>query len=193
MNSPKNKPVKYQPERQWLQMLTSFVVLVALVVGGFTLWTIDRSNSHDKKALQAAQADQRKQRIEAIFDSFGLDDSYKVTKVDIAGDKQVYAWDDGRSYTSSIEYMRFEEVDETVKLTKRAIEDAGFEVMSKPLPDSVNNQYIFKNSSHEHIIMTVTSREVNDALLTGDSIKDIDENASPSVVLLKVNLGNSGS
>ena len=185
------KSAKYQPEKQWLQMLTVLVITIPLLVGGYALWQVNQKNARLEQAQKAREIDQRKQRIEEIFDSFGLDESYKVTTVDIFGDKRVYAWDGDRTYASSIEYMRFEPVDETVADVVEAIEQAGFESIDEPYPESVSHDYYFENSRGESVSLTVTSRDVNDAILRGQPPKKANSNAAPAVVLIKVNLDDS--
>lgn len=172
-------------------MLTIFVVVVGLVAGGIGLWKIGENSRKAEQAQLVSQQKERKERIEAIFDSFGLDESYKVTTVDIFGDKRIYAWDSGRTYASSIEYMRFKPVDKTVASAREAIEQAGFELVSEPYPESVSREYHFKNDLDEYVRLAVTSREVNDAIMTGQPPKDADKNAAPSVVLIKVNLDDN--
>lgn len=182
---------KYQPEKQWLQMLTIFVVVVGLVVAGIGLWRLSDNDRQAKQSKMARETNQREQRIEAIFDSFDIDESYKVRSVDIFGDKRIYAWDNGRTYASSIEYVRFEPVDKTVADARAAIELAGFQMVEEPYPDSISNEYHFKNDNAEFVRLSVTSREVNDAIMTGQPPKDADKNAAPSIVLIKVNLDDN--
>lgn len=172
-------------------MLTAFVVLISLLVGGFTVWKLGEGDRQAAQAQLAAEIDQRKQRIENIFDSIDLDDSYKVTSVDIFGDKRFHAWDNSRTYASSIEYMRFEPVDETIANAVAAIEKAGFDIIEKPQSTAVIFEYQFKNSQNEYLRLTVSSREVNDTIITGQPAKEAGKNSSPSVVNIKVNLDNN--
>lgn len=191
VNKAKNPKSNYQPEKQWLQMLTAFVVLISLLVGGFTVWKLGEGDRRAEQAQVAAEIDQRKKRIESIYDSINLDDSYKVTSVDIFGDKRFSAWDNSRTYASSVEYMRFQPVDETTEDVVEAIKKAGFEIIDEPHSAAVIFQYQFKNSRDEYVRLTVSSREVNDIIMTGQSAKDVDKNSSPSVVNIKVNLDDN--
>lgn len=172
-------------------MLTAFVVVVGLIVGGIGFWKITENNRQAEQARIAHEESERKQRIEAIFDSFDLDESFKATTVNIFGEKRIYPWDSGRTYASYIEYMRFTPVDKTAAVARQAIEQAGFEMLDDPYPGSVDVQYHFKNEHNEFVRLTVTSREVNDAIMTGEPPKEADKNAAPAVVLIKVNLDDN--
>jgi len=141
----------------------------------------------------------RKDRIVAIYNSLKLDDTYQLTSQSVFGDKRVYEWDSGRSFSSSMQYAHGKNVDVTVAELTKAITNAGFVYFEEPYPGSMYVQLHFKSAKGEYIRMTVSSKVRDDALrnayLMGvtptPAEYNLDKNIGPSNVTLKVNLDDN--
>lgn len=137
----------------------------------------------------------RKNRIEAIYASLNLGSSYTLTGSDVFGDKRVYSWDAGRTYSSTKQYRHDGNVDTIVAELKTKIELAGFAYFDEPYPGSGSVQYHFKSSDGEYIRLTVSSKAYDDAIYSQSpaSIKpyEADTNTGPSNVIIKVNLDDN--
>ena len=141
----------------------------------------------------------RLDRIEGIYASLQLDDSYRVTNVDVFGDKRVYEWDKGRTYSSAIQYIHGESVSNTVAELDAKIKDADFTFVDEPYPGSSSTQYHYKSKDGEYIRLTVISKPYQDALQNASAmdrepsqaIYDMNKNAGPSAVTIKVNLDDN--
>lgn len=137
---------------------------------------------------------ERKDRIEAIYSNLHLDDSYVLTGSDVFGEKRMYSWDRGRTYSSTKMYTHDANVDTTVAELKHKIETAGFAYFDEPYPGSGSIQYHFKSGDSEYIRLTVSSQLYDRVLLDKDSpIKpyEVDTNTGPSNVIIKVNLDDN--
>jgi hypothetical protein len=141
----------------------------------------------------------RKERIETIYSSLNIPDDYYLQKQDVFGEKKVYDYDKSRTYSSSKEYLHGENVDVTAKKLKAAILNAGFKYIGEPYPGSVQLQYHFKSEKGEYIRLSVWGKPKNDAMqnkvimkqaLT-DADYNVDGNAGPSKVIIKVNLDDN--
>ncbi|MFY9228032.1 MAG: hypothetical protein WAO28_01755 [Candidatus Microsaccharimonas sp.] len=137
----------------------------------------------------------RKQRILNIYSSLNLGDDYILQGCDIFGDKRIYSWDDGRSYSSSCTYIRAANVDTTITELKKANTDAGYVLFDESYG---GGQQHFKTAKNEYIRVGVTSKSRDDAyqnaFLTGQSTEpaaNMDMNAGPSNVTIKVNLDDN--
>lgn len=167
-----------------------FFVAVAtvVVVAYLTAHIVDRQNS---------QA--RLDRIEGIYASLNLDDTYIPQSTAIFGDKRVYDWDKSRTQSSKIEYLHGDTVSNTVAALDAKIKAAGFTFFDEPYPTQGSTQYHYKSSKGEYIRLTVTSKPYWDANLNASVMKDdsgkglegLDTNAGPSVVTVKVNLDDN--
>lgn len=142
--------------------------------------------------------DQRLQRINAVYQSVDLDDSYLVASINVFGEKRVYDWDKGRTYSSVITYYHGANVDATAAELRKKIEAAGFEYIGEPYPGSADIQWHFKSKDGEYIRLTVSSKSRNEAIRDANLMHqddsaalDMDSNAGPSVVTLKVNLDDN--
>lgn len=141
----------------------------------------------------------RKQRIENIYNNLQLSDDYILSSADVFGEKRVYEWDQGRSYSSSKQYTRGADVDKTVAELKKSIEDAGFTFFGEPYPGSADTQLHFKSIDNEYIRLTVSSKPRDDnfenkrlmRIELGNSDFSMGSNAGPSNVIIKVNLDNN--
>ena len=136
----------------------------------------------------------RRNRIVEIYNSLNIDNNkYIKMSESIFGEKRLYEWDSGRSYSSSIRYVRGANVDVTVAELQKAITGAGYKYFEQPYP----NEYHYKSSKNEYIRLNVSSKLRDDAFfnnyhmgLSTDNI-NIDSNAGPSNVTIKVNLDDN--
>ncbi len=167
---------------------TVLIILVGVVslvvIGLLTQYSLSRHTVSD-----------RKDRIVAIYDSIKLDDSYIIQGSDIFGEKRVYDWDKGRSFSSSKTYVRGTNVDETVADLKQKITAAGFSLFDEPYG---GGQQHFKSDKNEYVRVSVSSKLRDDAFQNAllmkqstDDAANMDMNAGPSSVIIKVNLDDN--
>ena len=139
-------------------------------------------------------------RINQIYDSLSIDtNKYFIQRDNVFGDKRVYDYDKGRTFSSEKDYIRAANVDVTAKELDTAIKAAGFTYFDEPYAGSTQIQYHYKSDRGEYIRMSVSSKLRDDAfqnsyLMTGklsDEIFTIDANAGPSNVIIKVNLDDN--
>jgi hypothetical protein len=140
----------------------------------------------------------RRDRIISILDSLKIDNSkYSLTYESIFGDKRIYEWDSGRSFSSERTYIRGANVDTTVAELKKAISDTDFTFYEEPYPGSADFMYIYKSPKNEYLRVSVGSKTREDAFYNrysmGLSTEDItiSPNAGPSNVTIKVNLDDN--
>jgi len=142
----------------------------------------------------------RLDRIETVYSSINLDDSYRIENSNVFGDKRVYEWDKGRTYSSSIEYVHADTVANTTADLDAKIKSAGFAFTEEPYPGSVYKQYHYKSVNGEYVRLTVSSKPYDDAVynafimdknLSGINLDAIDKNVGPSKVTIKVNLDDN--
>ncbi len=144
----------------------------------------------------------RLNRIENIYASLDLDEKqYTHQNANVFGDKRVYEWDAGRTYSSQIDYRHADTVSNTVAELDAKIKAAGFEFIDEPYPGSVYVQYHYKSSKGEYIRLTVESKPYQDAWYNAASMNEkrevpesvyaMDKNAGPSNVTIKVNLDDN--
>lgn len=150
--------------------------------------------------IKHADIQSREDRIVAIYDSLKLSDNYQLTDSDIFGEKRVYEWDAGRTYSSSKEYDRGANVDVVIAELTKSIESAGFKSFDEPYQGSWIHQYHFKSGKNEYIRLSVMSKPKWDAsrydALMGrtdfsDAFYNADSNTGPSMVTIKVNLDDN--
>jgi len=141
----------------------------------------------------------RLSRIDAVYTSLKLDDSFKVQDVSVFGDKRVYASDKSRTYSSEIDYIHGDTVSNTVAKLDEKIKAAGFTFVNEPYPGAVSTQYHYKSANGEYIRLTVSSKLYDDATTnayamnedTSSIISKLDKNAGPANVIIKVNLDDN--
>ncbi|MDB5159769.1 MAG: exported protein of unknown function [Candidatus Saccharibacteria bacterium] len=148
-----------------------------------------------------ANNDARLYRINQIYASLGIDtnDKYILQRQNVFGDKRVYSYDKGRTYSSEKDYIRAASVDATAKELDTAVKAAGFSFIGQPYAGSTETQYHYKSAKGEYVRITVTSKLRDDAfqnsLLMDGKFSDadfkIDPNAGPSNVVIKVNLDDN--
>lgn len=141
----------------------------------------------------------REARINDIYASLNLDDTYNFSDKAIFGEKRVYSWDSGRTESSSMEFLRGDTVSNTVADADARIKAAGFSFIDEPYQGSPEVQYHYRSAAGEYIRLTVTSKIYRDSLenariMNSDQItatSSIDKNSGPSHVLIKVNLDDN--
>lgn len=140
----------------------------------------------------------RKDRIISIYKSLNIDEKkYIVQSVSIFGDKRPYEWDAGRSYSSSIRYVRSADVKTTVAELKKSIAATNFTFYEEPYPGSANFMYIHKSPNNEYLRVSASSKTRNDEFFNklhmGLSTENIttDPNTGPTSVEIKVNLDDN--
>lgn len=150
-----------------------------------------------QKVVSANVAEHRYDRITAIYDSFKLGDDYRAESIAVFGDKRVYEWDDGRTYSSKKEYLKGDTVSNTVADVDGKIKAAGFTFFDEPYPGDKSTQYHYKSKDGEYVRLTVASKPyldaIQNAVLMGKKSPHAtaDANAGPAVVTIKVNLDDN--
>ena len=164
-------------------------VATVVVIALFTANVVERNTN---KA--------RLDRINTIYTSLEIPSDYRPTGGEIFGDKRVYEWDKGRTYSSRAEYLNGDTVNNTVAELDAKIKAAGFTFIDEPYPGSASVQYHYKSAKGEYIRLSVSSKQYNDAwqnaILMGkddvpQSVYDMDKNAGPAEVTIKVNLDDN--
>jgi hypothetical protein len=138
-------------------------------------------------------------KINSIYSSFKLDDSYQVKDVNVFGDKRIYSYDKGRTFSSKIDYIHGDTVSNTVAKLDEKIKAVGFTFVGEPYPGTGSTQYHYKSSNGEYIRLTVSSKPYDDALTnayvlekdTSSLFASSDKNAAPSNIVIKVNLDDN--
>lgn len=145
----------------------------------------------------------RLSRIKNIYASLQLnDEAYTVTYANVFGDKRPYEGEmgkEGRTYSSQITYSHGDSVSNTVAELDKKIKAAGFVFKEEPYPGSTYVQYHYKSAAGEWIRLTVSSKPYSDAFYNAQSmgkevpqsVYEMDKNAGPSEVVIKVNLDDN--
>jgi len=149
--------------------------------------------------VAAQQMGDRYDRIQGIYSSLKLDDSFRVERANVFGEKRVYESDKSRTVSSSIEYVHGDSVSNTVAKLDEKIKAAGFMFIDEPYKGSTFTQYHYKSADGEYIRLSVSSKPYDDATTnayvmdkdTTDIINTLDKNAGPSNVVIKVNLDDN--
>jgi len=173
--------------------ITVGVILLSVLSGGFGYelhtWQADIVN---------APVATRKARIVAIYDSLKLGPEYQLQTSDIFGDKRPYSYDASRTFSSSQTYVRGADVKTTVAALRTSIEAAGFTFFEEPYPGSSFTELHFKSAKNEYIRLNVSSKPRDDALRDSAlmntslaNVVDMDSNAGPSNITIKVNLDDN--
>lgn len=165
-------------------MSVSVVVVMALLTSDY---------------IMGKGAEARTARINDVYASLELDDSYALSEKNVFGDKRVYSWDAGRSESSSVTYLRGDTVNNTVADIDARIKAAGFSFIDEPYPGNKEVQYHYKSAAGEYLRLTVSSKPYLDAYQSAlimdknnlTAVQALDANAGPSRVLIKVNLDDN--
>jgi hypothetical protein len=148
----------------------------------------------------SATATARKNRIESIYSSLHINtDTYLLQKEDVFGEKKVYPYDKGRSYSSSKQYIHADTVDATVNELKKSIINAGFSYTGEPYPGATFKELHFKSNKDEYLRLNVSSKPRDDTIQNTALMKKeltsvqlgLDANAGPANVTIKVNLDDN--
>lgn len=141
----------------------------------------------------------RLNRIENIYSNLEVGEEYQLEGQNVFGQKRVYDWDKGRTYSSVKYYLRGASVSETVADLDAKIKAAGFSFTGEPYPGAVDVQYHYKSENNEYIRLTVASKMYRDAIRNAaimkqeitDEIFSMDKNVGPAIVTIKVNLDDN--
>lgn len=136
----------------------------------------------------------RLQEIIAVYDSLKLDDSYRVDKMNVFGDKRVYEWDKSRTYASQIEYGHNATPKNTRADLRAKAEAGGFSFVQTEYEGSVQPIDEFKNAKGNYLRIGVTNSGTQNAMIYGtDDLNTFDpeKDDAPSYVSVKVNLDDN--
>ncbi len=185
VTSKSNKSVK-QSHRLKGGLIILFGIIIVAVLGTF--------------AINKFTEQQRLDRIYSIYQNIhtGFDEVYLIGEQNVFGDKRVYDHDKSRTYSSSIVYYYGANVDKTAAELRQKIEAAGFKYIGEPYPGSKYIEWHFKSDKGEYVRLSVSSKPRDDAIRDANLMNrddsaavDMDANAGPSVVTLKVNLDDN--
>lgn len=169
-----------------------FVISIAtvVVISMFTAFAVVRNTSM-----------QRLDKIQTIYSSIQLDDSYQLEDAKVFGAKKTYDWDRGRTYSSAMYYLHGDSVTNTFNELDAKIREAGFVFIDEPYPGSVQKQYHYKSADGAYIRLSVESKKYADAIRNAAIMKqDLtaaveqagkDTDSGPAKVTLKVNLDDN--
>jgi len=190
-SAPKTKHISVSPTHLMIRRsIVSYAIAVFLVfaMAAMSWYLLDR-------LAQANVNQNRLNNITSIYTSLSLGDSYRGATSNLFGDKRVYSWDNGRTYSSSIEYGHNDTVSNTFADLKKKIESAGFKYFETDYANSVSQQYHFKNDKNEYVRVSVVTKAWQDMLtygaLSAEDWQNVDKNAAPSYVTIKVNLDDN--
>jgi hypothetical protein len=176
----------------------SLLVLAAAIYGCFGYrMPAQTNNLYTTASLSWGEVTYRNLRIQGIYKSLGLGTDYAQTSQDVFGEKRIYSWDKGRTFSSSRTYIRQADVDKTVAELRPKIEKAGFSFIGEPYPNAVDVQLHFKSTKGEYLRLTVSSKPRDDAVRQAFATKtDLDFSKigyreAPSNVIIKVNLDDN--
>lgn len=169
-------------------LLGAILLVVALVVALTLTYIIPKMQNQARYA-----------RINEIYASLKIDDqTYLLKDSKVFGEKRLYDWDNSRSFSSAKYYTRGANVDVTAKDLDQKIKDAGFVFFDEPYPGSMQIQYHYKSDKGEYIRLSVSSKLRDDAFFNAhwmnkdlNATYEIDGNAGPSNVTIKVNLDDN--
>ena len=188
--SEKRKIATRYTRYRWI--VGSGVILLALIIISASLLIVYPGVSNNI----------RKERIVALYNDLKLtsisDDYIAPVTQNVFGDKRVYTWDKGRTYSSERNYIRKADVDTTAKELDKAMQSAGFSFYETRYPGSNQRTPTYKTPRGEYIRVTVESKPHADAYQNaawmGKPMTDVptlDTNAGPSNVTIKVNLDDN--
>ncbi len=190
--STKSKKHIQRTDTHWLirRSMVSYAVIVFLVFCMLCLsvYLLNR-------LIVNHENNNRLDKINAVYTSLNLDNSYRLVKSNVFGDKRVYSYDPGRTFSSSVEYAHNDTPANTTADLRKKIEAAGFTYVQTEYEGSTNPVIEFKNSTGNWVRVGVTSKFVQDAIVYGTAnesdplINHKDE--APSYVTVKVNLDDN--
>jgi hypothetical protein len=147
-------------------------------------------------SIASQQMGDRYNRIQNIYSSLKLDDSYNVETANVFGDKRTFNKDDKRTFSSEVVYIKAANVKETLADADAKIKASGFKFVKEPSPTSFAPIYDYKSDDGEYLRLRVSSKPYFDAVRNtlimnseySEDLKTMDKNAGPSNVSIKVNL-----
>lgn len=148
--------------------------------------------------LNTTNSDQKRfDKIDYIYSSLNLDDSYRMVDSDVFGDKRVYDWDDGRTFSSQKEFKRDADRSDTFDDLRERITTAGFDQISGPGYGDAARQDHYKSSEGEYIRVSIYTEALYLAMFSQDkteypkpgSTKQLE--TGPVYVTIKVNLDDN--
>lgn len=168
------------------------IVVITLILAAFSIASL----------VANAEKIERTARIKEVYKSIAIEESctnQAAAKVNIFGDKRVYAEDKSRTVSSSVSCARGDTVSNTAEYFDGQIKTAGFVLIDEPYAGSVFKEYHYKNDDGVFVRLHVSSKPYDDALqnevlLGGDKMtipENFDTNAGPSNVTVKVNLDDN--
>lgn len=167
----------------------AIIVFITFVLLCLSVFLIDR-------LIVNKQHNDRYEKIMSIYSSLQLGDQYRQVKSDVFGDKRVYSWDKGRTYSSSIEYGHNDTPANTAADLKKKIEAAGFTYVQTEYEGSTSPIQEFKNDKGNWIRAQVSSKYLQDQIFygtttdaAGSAFEHKDD--APTYVTLKVNLDDN--
>jgi hypothetical protein len=164
------------------------IIFVAFILIALSAYTIS-------SLVVNYQGNQRQSKIEDVYSSLNLDDSYRSESSNILREKVVYEWDASRSYSSVMTFGRNAGREETFQDLKSKIEAAGFEQIEGPGYGDIARQDHYKNSAGQYIRVTVETRAMYDSILYGTDYPEATSEAAletgPVHVTIKVNLDDN--
>jgi hypothetical protein len=187
------KKVKARPLTWRFYVVTIGIYIIAvttvIVIGFLTAHMVAKNSSA-----------QRLDRINQIYSSLNLSDQYAVQSTDVFGEKRTYSWDKDRTKASTVTYIRGDTVSNTVAELDAKIKAAGFTYVETDALTSKDAQYRYKSAEGEYVNVRVVSKPYRDALENASAmsmnpesqaIQNMDKNAGPSRVIIRVNLDDS--
>ena len=189
----KAKAMKRPPRLTW----RFYAVTIGIFLVAVTTVVVAAYLAAGVVAKQNTQA--RLDRINGIYASLNVGESYQVEKSNVFGDKRAYSDDKSRTHASSVEYIHPDTVSNTVADLDAKIKAAGFTFVEEPSPASTSVQYHYKSTDGEYVQLTVFSKPYHDALHNGmtmgrnqdEAVRGLDKNAGPATVIIRVNLDDN--
>lgn len=184
----KSTHVTFSIPRLLAYAATVFIVFILLALSLYTISSLSTAYKNN----------QREAQIKDIYQSLALDDSYRPISTDVFGEKRVYDWDEGRTFSSRVSYGRNSTVEKTFSDLKTRIEAAGFEQIDD-VYGGVARQLHFKNNAGNYVRVSVEPKLWQDAIMYGkpdlDDVKPAElkeaMETAPVYVTVKVNLDDN--
>ena len=170
--------------------LLVYVILVFVLFStlAMSIYLIDR-------LVISKQHTDRLNQITAIYDSLGLDSSYRAVRSDLFGDKRVYSWDKGRTFASTIEYGHNDTPTNTASDLRKKVENAGFTYIQTEYEGSINPTQEYKNAKGNYLRVSTMSGTIHNSIVYGDVDSKAPliqhANEAPTYVTIKVNLDDN--
>lgn len=166
----------------------SAIVFIAFILVSLSAFTIVETH-------RASVNYDRESRIYAIYNDLNLGSSYKPVSSSVFGDKRVYGWDEGRTYSSYIVVARDASRSETFADLKTKIESAGFTQIEGPDYGPLARQDHYVSDAGEYIRVSIETKATYDSYLFDATVPLAGSKAAletgPVYVTIKVNLDDN--